>query len=194
MRVWLQKQKKKEETKAAAKAATPPVETTPAAAEVQPAGDAAEKPVDSVEVISQAEGASGEQAALENAGEAEQRAGSAALQPARVGLQSFYLRMHLNTRDTGKEQKELGVGLDRLARMNTIDAESASDHGVLPTFFVLSLINTRHPHFLNKMRLSVAVVSRRKVSPRTLRLPRTMLKRTSKPTMAPPTATQAPIP
>jgi hypothetical protein len=133
MRVWLQKQKKKEETKAAAKAVTPPVENTPAAAEVQPVGDAAEKPVDSVEATPQAEGVSGEEAAVGNAGEAEQRAGSAALQPKEVGLHLFALHLHLNTRDTVKGKKELGVGPDCLARMNTIDAERASDHGVLLT-------------------------------------------------------------
>jgi hypothetical protein len=49
LRVWLQKQKKKDEAKAAAQAATPPVEVTPAAPEVQPVGDGAEQPVESVE-------------------------------------------------------------------------------------------------------------------------------------------------
>ncbi|CAG5178485.1 uncharacterized protein ALTATR162_LOCUS8724 [Alternaria atra] len=83
MRVWLQKQKKKEEAKAAAQAATPPVEVTPAASEVQPVGDGAEKPVDSVEDTPKAEDNAAEQAAgsAENAEEAGQRAGSASAQP-----------------------------------------------------------------------------------------------------------------
>ena len=72
MRVWLQKQKKKEEAKAAAQAATPPVDVTPAASEVQPVGDGAEKPVDSVEDTPKAEDNAAEQAAgsAENAEEA----------------------------------------------------------------------------------------------------------------------------
>ncbi|RYN65086.1 hypothetical protein AA0118_g3440 [Alternaria tenuissima] len=83
MRVWLQKQKKKEEAKAAAQAATPPVEVTPAAPEVQPVGDGAEKPVDSVEDTLKAEDGVAEQAAgsAENAEEAGKRAGSASAQP-----------------------------------------------------------------------------------------------------------------
>jgi hypothetical protein len=84
MRIWLQKQKKKEEAKAAAAAATPPAETTPAAAEVQPAGDGADKPVDSIEVVPKVEDASVEPA-LENAGDAE-RAGSTAAPANKVGL------------------------------------------------------------------------------------------------------------
>ncbi|KAI4605480.1 hypothetical protein J4E80_010541 [Alternaria sp. BMP 0032] len=83
MRVWLQKQKKKEEAKAAAQAATPPVEVTPAAPEVLPVGDGAEKPVDSVEDAHKAEGGAAERAAgsAEAPEEAGQRAGSAAAQP-----------------------------------------------------------------------------------------------------------------
>ena len=50
MRIWLQKQKKKDETKAASEAATPAVEPTPVPSEAQSATDAADKPVESVEV------------------------------------------------------------------------------------------------------------------------------------------------
>jgi hypothetical protein len=96
MRVWLQKQKKKEEAKAAAQAATPPVEVTPAAPEVQPVGDGAEKPVDSVEDTPKAEGGVAEQAAnfAENAEEAGQRAGSVSAQPNEVGSQCLSYRSY----------------------------------------------------------------------------------------------------
>ncbi|KAE8863572.1 hypothetical protein PTNB73_06779 [Pyrenophora teres f. teres] len=83
MRVWLQKQKKKEEAKAVAKAATPPVEVTPAAPEVQPVAGGIEKPVDSIEETPKAENGAVEQAAgsADNAENASQRAGSASVHP-----------------------------------------------------------------------------------------------------------------
>ncbi|RAR03017.1 homoserine O-acetyltransferase [Stemphylium lycopersici] len=83
MRVWLQKQKKKEEAKAAAQAATPPVEVTPTAPEVQPIGEGIDKPVDSVEEPPKAEDVAAEEAAgsTEKAEEAGQRAGSVSAQP-----------------------------------------------------------------------------------------------------------------
>ncbi|KAF1937405.1 hypothetical protein EJ02DRAFT_385705 [Clathrospora elynae] len=83
MRSWLQKQKKKEEAKAAAQPATPPVEVTPAAPEVQPVADGAERPVDSVEETPKADDVPVEEAAgsAEITGDAGQRAGSASAQP-----------------------------------------------------------------------------------------------------------------
>ncbi|EUC47981.1 hypothetical protein COCMIDRAFT_34543 [Bipolaris oryzae ATCC 44560] len=89
MRVWLQKQKKKEEAKAAAQAATPPVEATPAAPEVQPVSENIDKPVDSIEEPPKAEDSVAEEAAgsVGNAEEAVQRAGSASAQPNEVGNQ-----------------------------------------------------------------------------------------------------------
>ncbi|KAF1834918.1 hypothetical protein BDW02DRAFT_568608 [Decorospora gaudefroyi] len=83
MRVWLQKQKKKEEAKAAAQAATPPAEVTPAAPEVQPVGDGAEQPVDSVEEAPKAENGPAEPTAVStgDAGDTEPRAASASVQP-----------------------------------------------------------------------------------------------------------------
>ncbi|KAH6285282.1 hypothetical protein HBI39_241200 [Parastagonospora nodorum] len=75
IRIWLQKQKKKEE-KAATQASATSVESMPAAPEVQPPGDAADKPVDSIEEASKVEGISDEQAAVENSRDADERAGS----------------------------------------------------------------------------------------------------------------------
>jgi hypothetical protein len=96
MRVWLQKHKKKEEAKAAAQPATPPVEMTPTAPEVQPVGDGAEKPVDSIEEAPKAEDAPIEQAegSAENPGDAGQRAGSASAQPNEVGLRCYSLLLY----------------------------------------------------------------------------------------------------
>ncbi|KAF2027991.1 hypothetical protein EK21DRAFT_102190 [Setomelanomma holmii] len=78
MRVWLQKQKKKEGAKAAA-APPIPVEATPAAPEVQPVGDAADRPIESVEEAPKAEAVSDEQNAAEISGDAGGRTGSAAV-------------------------------------------------------------------------------------------------------------------
>lgn len=79
MRVWLQKQKKKEEAKAAAQVATPPVEAAP---EVQPVGEAAEKPMESVEKAPAAEDLSVQPAsgAADDTDTAEKCAGSALAQ------------------------------------------------------------------------------------------------------------------
>ena len=94
MRVWLQKQKKKEEAKAVAQAATPPVEVTPAAPEVQPVAGGTEKPVDSIEETPKAENGAVEQAAdsAGNAEDAGQRAGSASVHLNEVGFQ-YLLQM-----------------------------------------------------------------------------------------------------
>jgi hypothetical protein len=108
MRVWLQKQKKKEEAKAAAQAVTPPVEATSAAPEVQPVGDGAEKPVDSVEEAPKAQDASDEQAAgsVENTGDAGQRAGSASAQPNEVGFRCLFLPSHIGILESYKEENQ----------------------------------------------------------------------------------------
>jgi len=87
MRVWLQKQKKKEEAKAAAAVATP-VEVTPAASEVQPTGDPAENPVQSVEEDIKAESLPAEKAdgSTDNGEASGQHAGMASVQPIDVGF------------------------------------------------------------------------------------------------------------
>jgi hypothetical protein len=114
MRVWLQKQKKKEEAKAAAQAATPPVEVTPAAPEVQPVSEGAEKPVDSVEEPPQAENGVAEEAAgsAGNAEETGQRAGSASAHPNEVGFQCLFLCFRIGvlesySKERGKEKNKL---------------------------------------------------------------------------------------
>jgi hypothetical protein len=104
MRVWLQKQKKKEEAKLAAQAETPPVETTPAAPEVPPASDTAEKFVTGVKETPNAGGAGIEQTAAENAAVAGQRAVSAAQQPNEVGLSLFASTLFLCMCDTWKQE------------------------------------------------------------------------------------------
>ncbi|KAH7374289.1 hypothetical protein BKA66DRAFT_468187 [Pyrenochaeta sp. MPI-SDFR-AT-0127] len=83
MRVWLEKRKKKEETKAAAQVATPPVEMTPAEPEALPAGDAPEKPIESVEEASKAEDSFVEldHVAVGSAGDVVERTVSASAQP-----------------------------------------------------------------------------------------------------------------
>lgn len=128
MRVWLQKQKKKEEAKAASQAPPTPVETTPAAPEVQPVGgDAADRPVESIEETPKPEGAGGEPNAEENSGNADDRTGSATAQPNEVG--SFLMRIPLPRIDEhGTHDQNRGATFVCLARMNMIDAACASDH------------------------------------------------------------------
>jgi hypothetical protein len=131
MRVWLQKQKKKEEAKAASQAPLTPAETTPAAPEVQPVGDAADKPVESIEETPKAEGAAGEQVPLESEGDADKRAGSVSVQPNEVGLCLSASPSPTRTNDLRKQdQTQGGVSSLCLARMNMIDAARASDLGV----------------------------------------------------------------
>jgi hypothetical protein len=130
MRVWLQKQKKKEEAKAASQAPPTPVETTPAAPEVQPVGGAAEQPVESIEEMPRAEVAAGEQAPLESGGDADKRAGSVSLQPHEVGLCLSTLLPPSRTDELWKQDQNQGVSSLCLARMNMIVAARASDHGV----------------------------------------------------------------
>jgi hypothetical protein len=107
MRVWLQKQKKKEEAKAAVQAATPPVEVTPAAPEVQPVSEGAEKPVDSVEEPPQAENGVAEEAAgsAGNAEETGQRAGSASAHPNEVGFQCLFLCFRIGVLESYSKKK-----------------------------------------------------------------------------------------
>lgn len=128
-RVWLQKQKKKEE-KAATQAPATPVETTPAAPEVQPVGDAADKPVESIEETSKAEGAGDDQPATENSGDAGERVGSAAVQPNEVGLYLSAPSSLSHTHELSKQDQEQGASSLCLARMNMIVAARASDRGV----------------------------------------------------------------
>jgi hypothetical protein len=125
MRVWLQKQKKKEEAKAAAQAATPPVEVTPAAPEVQPVGDGAEKPVDSVEDTLKAEDGVAEQAAgsAENAEEAGKRAGSASAQLNEVGSQCLSFRFHLDLLVLYNEKKK------KTSKRETVGCQTIAKHG-----------------------------------------------------------------
>jgi hypothetical protein len=132
MRVWLQKQKKKEEAKAAAASQAPstPAETTPAAPEVQPAGDVAEKPVESVEETPRASAAGGDQVAAENSGDADERAGSVAVQPAEVGLYHSMFFLPSRTIEHGTHDQNQSASSLCLARMNMIVAARASDCGV----------------------------------------------------------------
>ncbi|KAF2846452.1 hypothetical protein T440DRAFT_521815 [Plenodomus tracheiphilus IPT5] len=84
MRVWLQKQKKKEDAKAAqVTTAALPVEVTAVAPEVQPVGEPAEKPVESVEEapVAQDFTAPPVAGAASDAEDAGRRAGSASAQP-----------------------------------------------------------------------------------------------------------------
>lgn len=130
MRVWLQKQKKKEEAKAAAQAPPTPVETSSAAPEVQPVGDAADKAVESIEDISKAEGVNDEQTTVESGGDADQRAVSIALQPNEVGLCLSDSTSCPRARGSRKQNYAQGASSVCLARMNMIVAARASDHGV----------------------------------------------------------------
>lgn len=122
MRVWLQKQKKKEEAKAAAQAATPPIEVTPAAPEVQPIGEGTDKPVDSVEEPPKAEDVAAEEAAgsTENAEEAGQRAGSASAQPNEVGLQCSFLQFLVGMLESYNKTEEK----ERLKRDHVLKNET----------------------------------------------------------------------
>jgi hypothetical protein len=133
MRVWLQKQKKKEEAKAAAQAATPPAEVTPAAPEVQPVGDGAEKPVESVEETPKAEEGPAEQAAgaAENAGDAEKRVGSASVQPNEVGFRCSF-SSHVGVLVLDRHGTGLGGKDGCLKAIKNIAVTRANDHGVLP--------------------------------------------------------------
>ena len=134
MRVWLQKQKKKEEAKAAAPVATPPAKVTPATPEVQPVGDGTEKPVESVEETPKAEDGSAEQVAgaTENAGDAEQRAGSASVQPKEVGFRCFSFSSHVGILVLDRKKTGLGGKNECLKAINNIAVTRANDHGVLP--------------------------------------------------------------
>lgn len=105
-RVWLQKRKKKEDEKAAAQAATPPLDATPAAPEVQPGSEAADKPVETVEEALKAEDFAAEEAtgAAENSEDAGQRVGSTATQSNEVGLNPLSLLFHIEASVSGAQQ------------------------------------------------------------------------------------------
>jgi len=130
IRIWLQKQKKKEE-KAATQTPATPVEAAPAAPEVQPPSDAADRPVDSIEEASKAEGISDDQAAAENSRDADERAGSA-VQPNEVGLCLSILPSLSHTLDLLRQLLNQSVSSVGLARMNMIVAARASDRRVHP--------------------------------------------------------------
>lgn len=150
MRVWLQKQKKKEEAKAASQAPPTPVETTPAALEVQPVGDAADKPVESIEETPNAGGSGGEHIAEENSGDAHDRNGSAAVQTNEVGLISTPVSLS-RVHEHGTHTQEWGASFVCLARMNLIVAACASDHDMHYLVLSPTLILYRTP-LLPKMR------------------------------------------
>jgi hypothetical protein len=125
MRVWLQKQKKKEEAKAAAQPATPPVEVTPVAPEVQPVGDGAEKPVDSVEDTPTAEDGAAEQTTGpgETAEDAGQRAGSASVQPNEVGSQCLSFRSYTGMLVLYNEKKK------KTSKRDIVGSPRTAKHG-----------------------------------------------------------------
>ncbi|KAF1847538.1 uncharacterized protein K460DRAFT_392874 [Cucurbitaria berberidis CBS 394.84] len=129
MRVWLEKRKKKEEAKAAAQVTTPPVEGTPAAPEVQPAGPVADKPVESVDEVSTTEPVPVEHSsiAVDSAAVVTERAVSASAPPNDVGLQFPAFSSHIGKLESCKQ--EAGDGRARLRRMNTINVARASDFG-----------------------------------------------------------------
>jgi hypothetical protein len=131
--VWLQKQKKKEEAKAAAQVPPAFVETTPAAPEVQPVGDAADKPVESIEEAPNAEGNNGEETAVESGADAVQRAGSPAPQPNEVGLYLSASSSGSRACQPRTQDCNQGTCSVSLARMNMIVPARACDHGVHTT-------------------------------------------------------------
>lgn len=130
IRIWLQKQKKKEE-KAATQAPATPVEATPAAPEVQPPSDAADRPVDSIEEASKVEGIRDDQATAENSRDVDERAGSA-VQPNEVGLYHSIPASLSHTLDLLRQLLNQSVSSVGLARMNMIVAARASDRRVHP--------------------------------------------------------------
>ncbi|KAF2794631.1 hypothetical protein K505DRAFT_374492 [Melanomma pulvis-pyrius CBS 109.77] len=82
MRVWLQKQRKKEDAKATPKATTPPADVVLEATVAQAAGDAADRPVESIEKATRPEDFADNDATIAgDDGETAQRAGSTAAQP-----------------------------------------------------------------------------------------------------------------
>lgn len=127
MRVWLEKRKKKEEAKAAAQEATPPVEVKPAAPEVQPTGDMADKPVESVDEIPKAADDTIEQGSMAagNAGDATERAVST-----EVGVQFAAFTSHVGILESHEQNSEADNELVCLRGMNTVNAARASVHGV----------------------------------------------------------------
>lgn len=144
MRVWLQKQKKKEEAKAASQAPPTPAESTPTGHEVQPVGDAAEKPVESIEETLKAEAAGGEQIAEGISGDTNGRAGSAAVQTNEVG--SIFTPVSLShAHEHGIHDQSWRASFVCLARMNLIVAACASDHNMSYQLYTPILILFRTP-------------------------------------------------
>lgn len=152
MRIWLQKQKKKDEAKAAAQATPTPVET-PAPAEVQSAGDAADKPVDSIEDAPKVEGADDEGTAVENAGNANEPSGSAAPQTNEVGLCLSASFPHAYNDALRYSGPSVDSAFGSLAKMNMIVAARACEDGWPFTspctilILVRSLLRLRSTHW-----------------------------------------------
>lgn len=134
MRVWLQKQKKKDEAKAASQAPPTPVETTPAAPEVQPVGDAADKPVESVEETPAAEAASGDQVAEDKSGDADHRTGSAVVQTNEVGFISTPISSS-RAHEHGSHNQSWRASFVCLARINLVVAACASEQNELSSMY-----------------------------------------------------------
>lgn len=126
MRIWLQKQKKKEDAKAA-QVATPPVEATP---EIQSAGDAADKPVESVEETPKPEQAQADEvfAGVDNAEEVDQRAGSADAQPNEVGSPIVVSAACSGVWGSQEISEERNGSFARLVGMNTMIVAHAGSY------------------------------------------------------------------
>ena len=129
MRVWLEKRKKKEGAKVAAQAPTPPVDSTPAATEGLPAGDAPGKSVESNEDTVKAEDPSAEQvpAVTNEAVGAAETTASATAQPNEVGLGFVTSFPCMGTLLSRKQRSETEGRLACPRRMNTINATCACD-------------------------------------------------------------------
>lgn len=130
MRVWLEKRKKKEEAKAAAPVATPPVDATPAAPEVQPVAEQAEQPVESIEETQIADLMSTEQAAgaAENAGDPAERTVSASAHPHEVGLTFPTSTCHIDLHGIYIPQKEKQNAVSSLTGAKIMNAAFAHEY------------------------------------------------------------------
>jgi hypothetical protein len=170
MRVWLQKQKKKEEAKAAAQAPPTPVSTTPAAPQVQPAGDSADKPVESVEEAPKAEVVRDDQTTMEASRDANERAGSAAIQPTEVGCRLLNASLYSLVRDMDTSGESLENYTQKLQHVPVMMGCSQFLSAPLLTL-VRSL-----PHHRTAMP-SAEGAMRHDTSPRARNRPRRMLRR-----------------
>ena len=141
MRVWLQKQKKKEDAKAAAQATpAPPESPVVTEAQAQLAAHVADKPVDSVEELPQAEGSIAEETVVEGAGDADKLADATANE---VGLCLSFPFSHLRACLLRSFLPDMGMNVDHLARIKMILAARASDMGLHLTCLEPVLIPVR---------------------------------------------------